>query len=138
MTGEYQHTLDSKGRLFIPAKLRDELGDTFYLTVSDERCLRAYSVESWQSFVDRVRAMSFVDRKKNRPFFACAAKCELDAQGRALLPQQLRDFAGLVKNVAVVGCDDHAELWDSAAWEPVHEGETTPEYIAAMMKELNF
>ena len=63
---------------------------------------------------------------------------ELDAQGRALLPQQLRDFAGLVKNVAVVGCDDHAELWDSEAWAPVHEGETTPEYIAAMMKELNF
>ena len=57
MTGEYQHSLDSKGRLFIPAKLRDELGDTFYLTVSDERCLRAYSAESWQGFVDRVRAM---------------------------------------------------------------------------------
>ena len=138
LTGEYQHTLDSKGRLFIPAKLRDELGDTFYLTVSYERCLRAYSAESWQSFVDRVRAMPYVDRKKMRPFFACAAKCELDAQGRALLPQQLRDFAGLVKNVAVVGCDDHAELWDSEAWAPVHEGETTPEYIAAMMKELNF
>ena len=138
LTGEYQHTLDSTGRLFIPAKLRDELGDTFYLTVSDERCLRAYSAESWQSFVDRVRAMPYVDRKKMRPFFACAAKCELDAQGRALLPQQLRDFAGLVKNVAVVGCDDHAELWDSEAWAPVHEGETTPEYIAAMMKELNF
>ena len=138
LTGEYQHTLDSKGRLFIPAKLRDELGDTFYLTVSDERCLRAYSAESWQSIVERVRAMPYVDRKKMRPFFACAAKCELDAQGRALLPQQLRDFAGLVKNVAVVGCDDHAELWDSEAWAPVHEGETTPEYIAAMMKELNF
>jgi len=138
VTGEYQHTLDSKGRLFIPAKLRDELGDVFYLTVSDERCLRAYSSESWQGFVDRVRSMSFVDRKKMRPFFACAAKCELDAQGRALVPQGLRDFAGLVKNVAVIGCDDHAELWDSEAWAPVHEGETTPEYIAAMMKELNF
>ena len=73
-----------------------------------------------------------------RPFFACAAKCELDAQGRALLPQGLRDFAGLTKNVAVIGCDDHAELWDSEAWAPVHLEETTPEYIAAMMKELNF
>lgn len=88
--------------------------------------------------MDRVRAMPFVDRKKMRPFFACAAKCELDAQGRALLPQGLRDFAGLTKNVAVIGCDDHAELWDSEAWAPVHLEETTPEYIAAMMKELNF
>lgn len=68
MTGEYQHSLDSKGRLFIPARLRDELGDTFYLTVSDERCLWAYSAESWQSFVDKVRSMPYVDRKKMRPF----------------------------------------------------------------------
>ncbi len=138
MTGEYQHTLDSKGRLFMPARLRDELGDTFYLTVSDERCLWAYSAESWQNFVDRVRSMPYVDRKKMRPFFACAAKCELDAQGRALLPLALREFAGLSKNVTVVGCDDHAELWDSDTWKPVHLEETTPEYIASIMKELNF
>lgn len=138
MTGEYQHTLDAKGRLFIPARLREELGDTFYLTVSDERCLRAYNAEGWQSFVDRIRMMPYVDRKKMRPFFACAAKCELDAQGRALLPQMLRDFAGLTKGVTVVGCDDHAELWDSAAWTEVRGGEISPEYIAAMMKELNF
>ena len=138
MTGEYQHTLDSKGRLFIPAKLREELGDTFYLTVSDERCLWAYSAASWQSFVERVRSMSYVDRKKMRPFFACAARCELDAQGRALLPAPLREFAGLTKCVAVVGCDDHAELWDSEAWKGVHAGETTPEYLASIMKELNF
>ena len=138
MTGEYQHTLDSKGRLFIPARLREELGDTFYLTVSDERCLRSYSSGSWQAFLDKVRSLPFVDRKKMRPFFACAAKCELEAQGRALLPAPLREFAGLKKNVAVVGCDDHAELWDSETWTPIHADETTPEYIASIMKELNF
>ena len=138
MTGEYQHSLDSKGRLFIPARLRDELGDTFYLTVSDERCLWAYSAESWQRFVDKVRSMPYVDRKKMRPFFACAAKCDLDAQGRALFPRARPDFAGLTKNFTVVGCDDHAELWDSETWKPVHLGETTPEYIASIMKELNF
>ena len=138
MTGEYQHSLDSKGRLFIPARLREELGDTFYLTISDEPCLWAYSAGSWQSMVDKVRSMPYVDRKKMRPFFACAAKCDLDAQGRALLPQALRDFAGLTKNVTVVGCDDHAELWDSDTWKPVHLEETTPEYIASIMKELNF
>ena len=84
------------------------------------------------------RSMPYVDRKKMRPFFACAAKCDLDAQGRALLPQALRDFAGLTKNVTVIGCDDHAELWDSDTWKPVHLEETTPEYIASIMKELNF
>ena len=72
MTGEYQHSLDSKGRLFIPARLRDELGETFYLTVSDERCLWAYSAESWQAFVDKVRSMPYVDRKKMRPLLPSA------------------------------------------------------------------
>ncbi len=138
MTGEYQHTLDSKGRLFIPAKLREELGEVFYLTVSDEKCLWAYSLDAWQEFVDKVRTMPYVDRKRMRPFFACAAKCELDAQGRVLLPQGLRDFAGLSKNVAVIGCDDHAELWDSDNWSPVHCDEINTEYIALVMKELNF
>lgn len=138
MTGEYQHTLDAKGRLFIPAKLREELGETFHLTVSDEKCLWAYNAEGWQSFVDKIRTMPYVDRKKMRPFFAFAAKCELDAQGRALLPQGLRDFAGLTKSVTVVGCDDHAEFWDSDEWAAVKAGEITPEYISAMMKELNF
>ena len=138
MTGEYQHTLDAKGRLFIPARLRDELGETFYLTVSAERCLWAYSAGSWQSMVDKVRSMPYVARKKLRPIFSCAAKCELDSQGRALVPQGLRDFASLRKNVTVIGCDDHAELWDSDTWKPVRDTETTPEYLAEIMKELNF
>ena len=138
MTGEYMHTLDAKGRLAVPSRLRDELGGVFFVTLSMDRCLSAYSAESWQSFVERVRSMPYVDRKKMRPFFACAARCELDAQGRALLPAPLREFAGLTKCVAVVGCDDHAELWDSEAWKGVHAGETTPEYLASIMKELNF
>ena len=62
----------------------------------------------------------------------------LDVYKRQLLPQALRDFAHLTKNVTVVGCDDHAELWDSETWKPVHAEETTPEYIASIMKELNF
>lgn len=138
MTGEYQHSLDAKGRLFVPARLREELGDTFYVTVSDERCLWAYSIEGWEAFVNKVRSLPYVERKKMRPFFAFAARCELDAQGRVLLPLGLREFAGLTKNVTVVGCDDHAELWDSDIWAPVHSEEISPEHIAAALKELNF
>ena len=67
-----------------------------------------------------------------------AARCELDSQGRALIPQNLRDYAGLVKNVTVLGCNNHAELWDSENWAAVYSAETTPENIAAVMEELEF
>lgn len=138
MTGEFQHSLDAKGRLFIPARLREKLGSTFYVTLSMDKCLSAYSAESWQVFSDKVNAMPYVKQRKMRPLFAYAAKCELDGQGRILLPQNLREFAGLTKNVTVVGCNNHAEFWDSENWNSVYKVETTPENIAAVMEELEF
>ena len=138
MTGEYQHSLDSKGRLFMPAKLRDELGDVFYLTISMDRCLCAYSGESWAVLSERVNAMPYVKQRKMRPLFAFAARCEVDSAGRILLPQNLREYAGLKKDVTVVGCNNHAELWDSETWQQQHELEMTPENIAAVMEELEF
>ena len=138
MTGEYQHSLDSKGRIFVPAKLRDELGEVFFITLSMDRCLSAYSSEAWKAFSDKVSAMPYVKQRRMRPLFAHAARCELDAQGRVLIPQNLREFAGFGKNVTVVGCNNHAELWDSEAWAEVFRAETTPENIAAVMEELEF
>lgn len=138
MTGEYQHSLDSKGRLFIPAKLREELGDVFYITLSMDKCLSAYSAQSWQEFSDKVNAMSYVKQRKMRPLFAYASKCELDNQGRTLIPAHLREYAGLVKNVTVVGCNNHAEIWNEDAWKTVHEAEISPENIASVMEELEF
>lgn len=138
MTGEYQHSLDNKGRLFIPAKLRDELGEVFFVTLSMDRCLCAYNQENWRVLSEKVNAMPYVRQRKMRPLFAHAARCELDGQGRTLIPQGLRDYAGLTKNVTVVGCNNHAELWDSAAWSEVYAVETTPENIASVMEELEF
>lgn len=138
MTGEYQHTLDTKGRLSIPARLREELGNIFYVTLSMDKCLSAYSAESWQTFSDKVNEMPYVKQRKMRPLFAYAAKCEIDAQGRILLPQNLRDYAGLTKNVTVVGSNNHAEFWDSESWAEINAAETTPENIAAVMEELEF
>jgi MraZ protein len=138
VTGEYQHSLDNKGRLFIPAKLRDELGEVFFITLYMDRCLCAYSSVNWKSFAEKVNAMPYVKQRRMRPLFAHAARCELDSQGRALIPQNLRDYAGLHKNVTVVGCNNHAELWDSDAWAAVFEQEIKPENIAAVMEELEF
>ena len=138
MTGEYQHSLDSKGRIFIPAKLRDELGEVFYITISMDRCLCVYGAESWAGFSEKVSAMPYIKQRRMRPLFAHAARCELDSQGRTIIPQNLRSYANLTKNVTVVGCNNHAELWDSEAWERVYAAESTPENIAAAMEELDF
>ena len=138
MTGVYQHSLDAKGRLFIPAKLREELGDVFYVTLSMEKCLSAYSAESWDKFREKIKAMPKIKQTKMRPLFAHAAKCELDNQGRILLPLTLREFAGLVKNVAVVGSGECAEFWDAETWAQVDVAETTPENIAEVYMELDF
>ena len=138
MTGEYKHSLDSKGRIFIPARLREELGDVFYITLSMDKCLNAYSSTSWQELSDRVSAMPYVNQRKMRPLFAYAARCELDAQGRALIPGALREYAGLSKNVVVIGCNNHAELWDPDQWEAVCGAEKSAENIAVVMQELGF
>lgn len=95
MTGEYQHSLDNKGRLFIPAKLRDELGEVFFVTLSMDRCLSVYSAENWQMFSDKVNAMPYVKQRKMRPLFAYAARCELDSQGRALIRRTCAITQGL-------------------------------------------
>jgi MraZ protein len=134
--GIFEHTLDAKGRLFIPAKFREDLGDSFYVTISSERCLTAYTMEKWQEMKKKIDALSTLDQKKARTFFANAAKCDLDSQGRILLPQFLRDFAGLIKDVTVVGDNNTAEIWDKEKWNEVHKNEITPEYIEGMFKEL--
>ena len=138
MTGEYRHNLDSKGRIFVPAKLREELGDVFYITVSMDRCLCAYSAADWEQLSARVKEMPYVKQRKMRPLFARAAKLELDIQGRALIPQNLREYAGFTKNVTVIGCNNHAELWDTDLWDSTLSEELSPENLAAVMEELEF
>lgn len=119
MTGQYAHTIDAKGRLFIPAALRKELGQTFHITVGQDHCLSVYSDESWAAFMDKLKALSYNEVKKLRALFAYAADCEPDSQGRILIPAKLRDYAGLTKEVVVVGSFDRAEIWNAGRWAAV-------------------
>lgn len=138
MTGEFRHSLDSKGRIFIPARLREEIGDSFIITISMDGCLCAYSYESWKVFSEKASSIPYVQQRRMRPVFAYAAKCELDGQGRVLVPQTLRDYAELEKSVAVVGCNNHIEMWNADKWEKVFAEENKPENIMSVMEELNF
>lgn len=138
MTGEYTHSLDNKGRVFIPAKMRDELGDVVYITVSTESCLNGYNTEKWELLNEKVNSLPVTKQKLMRPIFANAVRCELDSQGRVLIPAALRKYAGIEKNVTVVGCGNHCEFWNSETWSSVCKKEFSPDNIAAVMEELKF
>lgn len=116
MTGQYAHNIDAKGRLFIPARLREELGQTFHVTVGMDHCLSVYSDESWAAFTDKVRSLPYSKAKALRPLFANAVDCEPDGQGRILIPAKLREYAGLQKEVVVIGSFDRAEIWNAERW----------------------
>ena len=138
MTGEYQHTLDSKGRLFIPSKLREKLGSVFYVTISIDDCLSAYSSEHWNKIKEKFDALPSSQSRRMRQLFVNAACCELDGQGRILIPQKLRDYVGLTKDVTIIGVSNHAEIWDTDRWAKQEQEELTKENIAAAIEELGF
>ena len=138
MTGTYEHSIDAKGRLFIPAKLREELGVTFYLAMGVDECLAIYPQETWNRFTEKFASLPMSQSKAMRPLFANAATCELDRQGRIVIPQKLRKYAGLEKDVVIIGVNDRAEIWSADAWNAQEEDEMTPEKMAACMAELGF
>ena len=129
MTGQYQHTIDAKGRLFIPAKLREELGDTFYVTMGMDSCLSIYSDASWARFTEKFESLPYTKTKAMRPLFA---------NGRIVLPQKLRAYAHLEKDVVVIGVSNRAEIWNAEKWAEIEAEELNPENLAAVMEELGF
>ena len=137
MNGQYAHNIDAKGRLFIPARLREELGQTFHVTVGMDHCLSIYSDESWAAFTDKVRSLPYSKAKALRPLFANAVDCEPDGQGRILIPANLRTFAELQKDVTVIGQLDHAEIWNSDKWRAYND-EIDAEVVAADVEDIDF
>ncbi len=117
--GEYNHTIDAKGRLIIPAKLRDELGDHFVVTKGLDGCLSIYAMNEWKALEAKIHALPLTNpsaRKFSRFILAGAAECELDKMGRILLPQVLRQAAELNKEVVLVGVGSRIEIWDKDKW----------------------
>ncbi|MCD7745051.1 MAG: division/cell wall cluster transcriptional repressor MraZ [Lachnospiraceae bacterium] len=117
--GEYNHTIDSKGRLIIPAKFRELLDDEFIVTKGLDGCLFAFPKNEWQIFEEKLRKLPLTQknaRKFTRFFMGGATACELDKQGRILLPQSLREFAKLDKDVVLSGNLNRFEIWNKADW----------------------
>ena len=104
--GEYNHIIDAKGRLIIPARFRELLGEEFILTKGLDGCLSIYPMDAWEAFETKLRALPLTNKNARtftRFFVAGATNCELDRQGRILVPQTLREFAGLEKEVVLTG-----------------------------------
>lgn len=138
--GEYQHSVDAKGRVIIPSKFRDGLGEKFIVTKGLDNCLFAYSLEEWSNLEAKLKSLPFTDKDVRafvRFFFAGATECETDKQGRILIPQNLREYAGLEKDVYVIGVSTRVEIWDKAKWENYSGDENmSAENIAEKMAML--
>ncbi len=138
MYGRYDHAVDPKGRLFVPAKLRPELGEAFYITLGLDRCLSVYTEAGWNEILEKFRKLPVSAAPKMRLLFANAAKCEPDKQGRFLLPVKLRQYAGIEHEVTFIGQGDRAEIWDTAAYQKMEDEMLTPENLRSVMEELGF
>lgn len=138
MYGKYRHSVDPKGRLFVPAKLREKLGESFYVTLGLDHCLSVYTESGWQSILERYNSLPISQSRKMRFLFANAAKCDPDKQGRFLIPADLRTYAGLNQEVMFIGQGGHAEIWDAEAYDKLEQETLTPENLAAAMEELGF
>ena len=117
--GEYNHSIDEKGRLIIPSRFRELLGEEFVLTKGLDGCLSIFPQEEWEPFVEKLRALPLTSkdaRTFSRFFVSGACTCELDKQGRILVPQTLREFAGLTKDVVIAGSLNRIEVWSKEAW----------------------
>ncbi|MBR5236079.1 MAG: division/cell wall cluster transcriptional repressor MraZ [Clostridia bacterium] len=124
--GEYQHTLDAKGRMFVPSRFRDDLGDVFIVTLGLDNCLFVFPQDEFDRLKAKLDAVSITNkdaRRFARFFFARACECEMDKQGRIILPGNLREYAGLVKDVTVVGVSNRVEIWNTTDWENEHSFE---------------
>jgi len=138
--GEYDHTVDAKGRLIIPSKFREVLGDRFVVTKGLDGCLFVYDNNEWTAFEEQLKALP-LNKKDNRMFvrhfLAGAAEVEVDKQGRILLPAKLREFASLDKDVVLVGAASHIEIWSQERWMQLEEDEDeSMEAVAERMADL--
>ena len=138
LMGEYEHTLDAKGRISMPAKLRKDMGDKFILTKGLDGCLFAFSQEEWLNFEEKLKSLPLSDKNARnfvRYFLAGATECELDKQGRFLIPANLRISANLEKEAIIIGVGTRLEIWNKATWKSKDE-EISLDEIAENMTML--
>ena len=138
--GEYQHTLDIKGRVIIPSRFREDLGDGFVMTKGLDNCLFLYPRNEWSILEEKLKTLPLTNRDARafiRFFFSGAAECIIDKQGRVLIPSNLREHAKLGKDVVVIGVSTRMEIWSKEEWDSYNDDDNLSyDNIAEKMAEL--
>ncbi len=142
LMGEFQHNIDTKGRLIVPAKFREELGEQFVVTRGMDGCLFGYPQKEWEILEEKLKSMPLAKKETRafvRFFYSAATECEIDKQGRINIPQTLRSHAELEKNCVVVGISNRIEIWSEKRWQDFSEmAEETFDEIAESMIDFGF
>lgn len=138
LLGEYRHSIDAKNRMFLPSKFRDELGESVFLMKNLDRCISIFSQSSWSVYMSKLEALPTVEsRDIRRRLLSSVVETPIDSQGRILIPQNLREYADLEKNVRVIGVGESAEIWNEEAFDrKINEIDT--DELTAKLIELGF
>lgn len=142
LLGEFQHNIDTKGRLIIPSKFRGDLGGRFIVTRGLDGCLFGYPMNAWHGLVEKLRQLPLAKKESRvltRFFYSAATESTLDKQGRILIPSALREHANLSKECYIVGVSERFEIWDKERWDSfTDEANATFEDIAENMIDFGF
>ena len=137
--GEYQHALDSKNRLVVPAKLREGLGDKFVITKGLDGCLYAYPLKEWKTLEEKLKTLPLTNKDARafvRFFFSGACEVEVDKQFRGLIPQNLKEYAGIEKDIVSIGVLSRVEIWSKEKWDEYNESNIDFDSISEKMIDL--
>ena len=139
LIGEYEHSLDVKGRLILPAKIREDMGDKFIVTKGLDGCLFGFSQNEWTNFEEKLKTLPLTNKNARdfvRFFLSGATECDIDKQGRFLIPINLRESANLQKEVVIIGVGTRIEIWDKEKWNSYNDENISVEDIAENMTML--
>ena len=126
LIGEYEHSLDAKGRLIMPSKLREDIGEKFIITKGLDGCLFVFSQEEWLKFEEKLKTLPLSNKNARdfvRFFLSGATECEIDKQGRFLITSILRDYANMEKDVVIIGVGTRLEIWNKDKWKKYNSDE---------------
>lgn len=137
--GEYNHSVDTKNRISIPSKFRDELNGKFIMTKGLDGCLYVYTMNEWHKLEEKLSSLPLTNKDARafvRFFFSGASEIEIDKQGRALIPQNLKEYADIKKEIVSIGVSSRIEIWSKENWNSYNESNIDYDSIAEEMSNL--
>ncbi len=137
LVGKYDQNIDAKGRVNIPSKFRSSLGETFIVAVGDEKCVNIYPLSEWDAFMERVNTVPVEDRAMLMRYIQqTSAECDLDSQGRVVIPPQIREYAELTREIVVIGEHKKVEVWSLDNWNAYSDKEFDMGKLSDIMKHI--